>query len=377
MVAAADAAFAADLYGRVAASPGNVVVSPSSVEAVLQMATIGARGATAVQLRHVLHLADRSDAQIVTAAAAVRQSTLDLTDASAGGELRISDRLWLDRVFAASATFVDELRAGWGSPPDRLDFHGDSDAARRDINAAVTSETNGKITGLLAPDAVDSNTKFMLTDAVYLDADWAAKFNVSSTMPGPFTTADGQSKMTPLMHQTTQLGYVRGAGFQTVQLAYAGDRLVMTIVLPDAALAPVEQQLAARGLASFTAGVRPTEVALTLPRFHAPATSALRAPLTALGMTEPFGPAADFGGIATGGGLSLTAAVQSAAVTVDEDGTQAVAATALGGGTSAIQVPPPARVTVTVDRPFLFVISDVRSGVPIFLGRIDDPSATA
>ncbi len=356
---------------------GNVVVSPSSVEAVLQMATIGARAATAVQLRRVLHLDGFSDAQLVAAAAAVRQSTLDLTSASAGGELRTSDRLWLDRAFPASATFIDAVRTGWGSPPGRLDFHGDSDAARRDINAAVAGETNGKITQLLAPDAVDTNTKFMLTDAVYLDADWAAKFTMSSTLPGPFTTPDGRSKMTALMHQTTTLGYSRGAGFQTVQLAYAGDRLVMTIVLPDAALAPIEQQLATSGLASFTAGVRQTAVALTLPRFRAAATSALRAPLTALGMTEPFGPAADFGGIATGGGLSLTAAVQSAAVTVDEDGTQAVAATALGGGTSAIQVPPPARVTVTVDRPFLFVISDVRSGVPIFLGRIDDPSATA
>lgn len=370
----ADAAFASDLYAQVARSAGNIVLSPSSIATVLQMALLGARGATADQLRAALHLGGANDEQLVSAAAATRRALAGLTSQRSAGELLTSDRLWLDNTFAVDQAFAAGLEAGWMTPVTRLAFRTDPNGARDTINAAVAHETDDEITGLLAPGAIGSTTRFVLTDAVYLKADWMTPFDRRDTRPGPFTPPGSGLEQVPVMHETVAAAYLDGPGYQALRIPYVGGRLAMTILLPTQNLAPLEQHLGADGLSSLLTRLHDAEVAVALPTFQVSGSTELTGPLEQIGVTDAFSPSADFSGIdAPANGLSLSGVVHRAVVHVDEAGTEAAAATAAVGGDSAIVAPPIPQAYFTVDRPFLFVITDQTTGLPLFLGRVDDP----
>lgn len=377
-VGEADTAFATDLYTQLAAAAGDIVLSPSSIDTALQMALLGARGTTADQLRAALHLSGATNDQVIAAAAMTRRSLATLTSERSSGELLASDRLWLDNTFEADPAYVAGLEAGWMSPVTPLAFRTDPNGARDTINTAVAQETDNQITDLLAPGTVGSSTRFVLTDAVYLKADWAEPFDPRNTTPGPFTPPGSASEQIPIMHETEQAAYFDGPGYQALRLPYAGGRLAMTILLPAVGLEPLEQRLGADGLSSLLTGLTDAEVAVALPTFEVSGSLTLTGPLERLGVTAAFSPAADFSGIHDpADGLSLSGVVHQAEVRVDEAGTEAAAATALGGGDSAIIAPPRPQVHFTVDRPFLFVITDQTTGLPLFLGRVDDPVPAA
>ena len=274
---AADTGLAADLYTRLATGPGNMVLSPASIATVLQMALPGAGGATAGQMRQVLHLGDTTDAQLIADVAALRRALGGLTSPSTTGELLTSDRVWLDQHLVVAPDFAAGLQAGWQAPVGRVDFAGHPDSARGQINAAVAAETDGQITNLLAPHTITSSTRFVLTDAVYLKGDWSQPFSPSATSPGPFTPSGASPESLPQMHETAPLAYARGQGYQAVQMPYVGGRLAMTILLPDGSVGPLEQRLAAGGLSPLLGGQRPTDVALPQPTFQVPRPAALGA----------------------------------------------------------------------------------------------------
>jgi serpin B len=179
-----------------------------------------------------------------------------------------------------------------------------------------------------------------------------------------------------MMHRTARLGYRRGAGYQAVTLPYAGGLLAMAVVVPDGPLGPLEETLAAGGVGGLLTGVTPHRVSLALPRFKAAASFSLGPSLMSLGVAAAFDrDKADFSGITTAEPLAIGAAVHQALIDVDENGTEAAAATAVGmvRPTAVRQEGPP--IVVTVDRPFLFAIIDAATGRPLFLGRITSPLA--
>jgi serpin B len=186
------------------------------------------------------------------------------------------------------------------------------------------------------------------------------------------------------MRVQARLRYLHGDGFQAVELPYAGARLGMVIVLPDGSPAPGPGDPAGHGpgpaghpgpLGGLLAGLAPRQVSLALPRFRVTSGFGLRPVLAALGMPLAFSAAADFSGITAAQRLRIDEVVHKAYIDVNEEGTEAAAATAVVMTASARFMDPEPPVDMVVDRPFLFAITDPQTGLPLFLGRVTDPAA--
>jgi serpin B len=242
------------------------------------------------------------------------------------------------------------------------------------INQAVADDTAGKITGLLAPGAVSMATRLVLTSAIYLKAAWAETFSERATADAPFYPdgPGGTARSVRMMNGTATRQYVRGDGYQAVVLPYRDSQLAMGVVLPDGPVQALGPALEARGLGGLLAGTARHKVTLALPKFRLETAVDLVPVLRQLGVREAFTADADFGGITQAARLAIDAVAHKAFIDVDEQGTEAAAATAVSfRPLAAVLGPPP--VTMTVDRPFLFAIVHVPTGLPLFLGQVSHP----
>ncbi len=294
------------------------------------------------------------------------------------------------------------------------DFAHAAEQARLKINGVIAEQTAGKIADLLPPRAVSPLTRLVLANAVYLKAAWAQPFPPAATDDAPFYPAPGAAGqgaagsggagpsdagsgdggsggggsggasgagpghpvVVRMMHRTARLGYLRGADYQTVTLPYAGNLLAMVVVLPDGPLGPLEARLAESGVRGLLTGATAQQVSLALPRFTTMASFSLGPALTSLGVAAAFDrDKADFSGITTAEPLSIGAAMHKAFINVDEQGTEAAAATGVVMSRRVAVFQPSPPIVVTVDRPFLFAITDVGTGLPLFLGRVTNPLA--
>jgi serine protease inhibitor len=369
-VLASDGAFGAALYRPLADGRGNLVFSPASIAAALGMALCGARGQTAAEIAAALRLPGPD-----AAAGALRQLSDGLADVPRErATVRAPNTMWVQSGLPVQPGFIAVLRDAAAVSIRDADFVRAADAARREINELIEKQTEGKITDLLAPGVLDGETRLVLANAIYLKAAWAYPFPGTATRDAPFYPEGpgaGPPVTAAMMRLTRELPYVRGRGYQAVQLPYADGRLAMTIVLPDGPLAGLPDDVVA-GIGELPRGARRHRVSLTLPRFRQEAEFGLVPVLRQLGIRRAFGREADFSGITTAEPLHISAVVHKAFIDVDERGTEAAAATAVAVALTAAVIPAPS-VTMTVDHPFLFAITDTDTGPPLFLGRVTRP----
>jgi len=367
--AAADAALGADLFQILTEDATDTVFSPASVASALRIALCGARGQTATELARVLNLDQDPNPQDAAA------TGLRLTLTSGGSAtFRAPNTVWIQSGLPVSAAF--EARLHDAVTLAAADFRAAPEAARTEINRVIASQTEGKISGLLPSGTITALTRLVLASAVYLKAAWTESFPERATADAPFYP-DGRDQpalTVPMMHGTASRAYLRGDGYQAVLLPYRDINLAMAVLLPDGPLAALRPKLAAAGLGGLLAGAARHQVTLSLPRFRLEAAFNLIPALRRLGVAAAFGDNADFGEISEAAPLRIGAVAHKAYVDVDEHGTEAAAATAVVIRAAAAMRPPPA-VTMVVDRPFLFVIHDLPTATPLFIGRIADPSA--
>jgi serpin B len=367
---AADDAFGADLYLLLTEDAPDTVFSPVSVASALRMALCGARGRTAAELARALH--GSPDA----AADGLRATSAAVRDIAADGSLtfRAPSTVWVQSGLPLLPAFTDALREAAAAAPADADFAGAPEAARAEINDVIAEQTAGKITGLLSPGAVTALTRLVLTSAMYLKAAWAEPFGENDTRDAPFHPdgADRPGPDVPMMRGTAARAYRRGDGYQAVLLPYRGGGLAMAVVLPDGPVAALRPAIEAGGLRGLLDGTSRHQVTLSMPRFRLEAAFDLVPVLRRLGVSEAFTRQADFGGITAAERLAIGAVAHKAYVDVDEHGTEAAAATAVVFTASAVMRPPP-RVTMVVDRPFLFAIVHTPTGLPLFLGQVSHP----
>jgi serpin B len=366
--AAADDAFGTDLYLMLSEQAANTVFSPVSVASVLQMALCGARGQTAAELAGALHLDGSPD----TAAEALRTVSAVVSDVTAGGTVtfRAPAAVWVQSGLPLRPDFTARL----GQAVTEADFAGAPQQARAQINRVIAEQTEQKITGLLPASAVDERTRLILTSAIYLKAGWVQTFPERATADAPFYPdgPDRPSRTVRMMHGTAARMYVRGDGYQAVLLPYQGGSLAMAVVLPDGPLAGLSPALAAGGVRGLLAGTARYQVTLALPRFRLETAFGLISVLQRLGVRQAFTDGADFTGITGAARLLINAIAHQAYIDVDEQGTEAAAATAVSFRPSSVfRAPEP--VTMTVDRPFLFAIVHGPTGLPLFLGQVSQP----
>jgi serpin B len=362
-LAAADAAFARSLWSTLAPRDGNIVLSPASIATALQMAYVGARGQTAAEMARTLRLGPNATPTDVAAAASRLLAALAPLAHDKKTLLTIADEVWLQKSFPVLADFRAAMTTGFGSAFELADFAGHPDDARREINDAVAAQTHDRIRDLLPAGTDLSASRLVLTNAIYLKAAWASPFEKSMTAPASFTRADGNVVRPQTMRDTGYFDFAAAAGYQAIRLPYDGDRLAMTLLLP-AKGHPLTWPAAAPAYHS-------EHVDLELPKFKFSWEDDLAQTLGSLGMPTAFTERSDFGGMASTP-LHIGLVRHKAFIAVDENGTEAAAATgvAMAGAAAA-----PSPVTsLRFDRPFLFSIDDTATGLPLFLGKVADPT---
>ncbi|MFH1465392.1 MAG: serpin family protein [Pseudomonadota bacterium] len=360
-----DAAFALDLYRNLAArGPGNVFISPVSISLALAMTRAGARGETAAEMDRALHL-DLPQERLNPAFGALQASLA----AEGPWTLAIANRLWGQQGFGFEAPFLELTRVFYGAGIEGLDF-GAPEAARQTINAWVSEHTAGHIPELIPEGLLDSSTTLVLTNAVWFKGTWKEPFDPAKTAPGPFTTAGGAQVEVPFMRQEAHARWGQTDDATLLVMPYTGDRLELLLALPhaDDGLPALEAGLSPAALAAWEDALHPAKVAILLPRFTLSTDYELSEPLAALGMPLAFGGGADFSGITKATSLFISAVVHKAWIGVDEQGTEAAAATAVAMTRSAGPRP-----SFRADHPFMFLIRDTETGAILFMGRYCEP----
>jgi serine protease inhibitor len=368
---AADTAFGLDVLGAWCRRDptDNIVLSPESLATGLGLAYLGARGATASAMARVLHLPALGPALL--AGLHARSGALRGLDGP-GVTVAGSDHVWADPSLTTERGYLNDVATGYGAGLWRVPLLTDTGRAVGQINASIDAATRGHIPHLLTPGEL-SGSGWVLTDALYLDAAWAAPFQASQTKSGPFTTAAGGHVSARLMHGNGFRVSASG-GWTAVSLPYRGGKLSMIALLPAAGSGSGGcPALPAATLARMEAALaRPArEAAIALPKVSLNSSATMREPLTALGMGVAFGGDADFSGLSRQA-CCIGAVVHAATLAVAEKGTVASAATGVGILPSAEPVP---LARVVFDRPYLLLVTDNATGEPLFMARVADPAA--
>jgi serpin B len=373
-------AFGLDLYGRLAAQEAgkNLVISPASIALALAMARAGAKGQTAAEMDAVLRDlgTDANAAWVAALHLALNARTAsfeDETGAKHDVTLRVVNAPFAQRDYALEQPYLEALSSRLDAGLRLVDYKTAAEAARVAINAWVAGQTEDRIKELIATGTLDTDTRLVLVNAMYLKAAWRDPFSEDSP-DAPFTLADGTVIQVPTMlGGGSDVPYATGDGWQAVQVPYVGGTLGMLVILPDD-LATFEAGLDAAALDAITGALDPSTVYLRLPRFAAQTSTDVGELLTAMGMPTAFTSAADFTGITTEEPLQIGAVIHQANIDVSEKGTEAAAATAVEMVAGSAPAEP---VELQVDHPFLFALRDLETGAVLFLGRVADPSAAS
>jgi len=368
-------AFALNLYQALKGRPGNLFFSPYSISQALAMTYAGARGETEQQMAQALYFnlpqaGLHPSFQSLDQDLARRGQGAQDQDAQ-GFRLNVANALWGQQGYQFLPAFLDLLSQSYGAGLQFVDYINAAEQARTTINDWVSQQTEGKIKDLIPAGELDSLTRLVLTNAIYFNAAWATPFDERATQDGVFTRLDGSQVQVPMMKQTGSLGYAGGSGYQAVELPYDGYELSMVILLPaQGKFAAFEDSLDAARTEAILKELAPGQVALTMPRFKFDSQFSLKDALSEMGMPLAFTSDADFSGMTGNRELFISAVLHKAYVSVDEAGTEAAAATAVEMSLTSAPASP---VEVTVDRPFLFLIRDLKTGTLLFLGRVVDP----
>jgi serpin B len=375
--------FAFDIYQQLASNPAletnDLFFSPYSISSALLMAYAGAEGETKAQMEAALQLQDGESA--LEAINALNQYFARLNEESQESEfddfqLLVNNAVWGEQSYTLLDAYLETLAKFFGAGLFQMDFINNPDGAREQINEWVAEQTNQMIPNLLGPGTISSDTRVVLTNTIYFIASWVREFEETATRDEAFTLLDGSQVMVPMMNQTDRFGYVLGDGFQMVELPYVGGQTSMIAIVPDeGTFTEFEASLTGERFAEIINAERTfKEVELAFPKFEVETSFSVTDVLKALGMTDAFDPmTADFSGITGNRDLVISDVVHQAVVKLDEQGTEAAAATAvIMEVTSAMPEEEPP-VVIRFDRPFIFAIVNPETGTILFVGRILNP----
>jgi serpin B len=364
--------FAFDLYAQLAEQEGNLFFSPYSISTALGMTFAGARGATARQMSEVQHFSlegeklHRAFGQLESQLAAVQEKGII--------RLNVANALWAQKDYRFLDQFFELVTTHYRAQLSYADFKAAYEAARQEINAWVERQTNDKIKELLKPGVLDALTRLVLVNAIYFKGLWASQFEEKATEDAPFWVKPDTSVDVPMMFQEEEFGYTEAEDLQIIALPYEGNDLSMIILLPKevSGLGQLERSLTWGDLDSWLASLEMVKLRVYLPRFKITSEFGLAQTLRLMGMLDAFDPnRADFSGMDGTRMLFISAVVHKAFVDVNEEGTEAAAATGVVLGLTSVAIPPP---VFRADHPFLFLIRDNRSGSILFTGRLADPT---
>lgn len=364
--------FALQLYQELRTTKANLFFSPYSISSALAMTYAGARGKTAEQMAETLHFPQAQDA-LHPAFADLATHFQDI-QATGNVALNIANALWLQEDFDVLASFLTRVKESYQAGVFQVDFHQAYEEVRKNINTWVAEQTKQKIQNLLTPGTLSALTRLVLTNAIYFKGNWATQFDPEQTQEEAFWVCPEKEVMTPMMHRKSQAKYGENETMQIVQFPYNGEEVSMVVLLPKTrgGLAAMERQLSLETLTSWIELSSLREVEIFFPKCTLSSQFSLAKTLKTMGMADAFSDNADFSGIEPGKSLSISDVIHKAFVEINEEGTEAAAATAVIIGVTSVSEPQPLPV-FKADHPFLFLIRDNRTGSILFLGKITNP----
>jgi len=368
--------FAFDLYQALKDTDGNIFYSPYSISLALAMTYAGARGETKTQMADTLGFTLpqqrlHSEMHNLDAELASRGEGAEGKDGE-GFRLNIVNALWGQKDFEFLQEFLDTLDENYGAAPREVDFIEEPEQARITINDWVSEQTEERIEDLIPPGVINALTRLILTNAIYFNAAWMNRFAEADTSDGPFYLIDGGTVTVPMMKQTEPFRYASGNGYQAIELPYDGNELSMVVLLPEEGrFEKFQSSLDAQVLGEILSKMERKEVHLTMPKFEFESEFSLKKTLSEMGMPVAFSDRADFSGMTGIRNLKIAEVIHKAFVAVDEDGTEAAAATAVIIELTAAPMEP---VEMTIDHPFIFLIRDIETESILFIGRVMNPA---
>lgn len=363
--------FCFELYQQLRDRDGNLFFSPYSISTALAMTYGGARGETETEMAAVLHLSGEQAA--VHGGFSHLQTQLNAVQEKGNVQLSIANALWAQQGYAFLDSFLELTKSHYGAGVRFVDFAGNTEAARVEINTWVEEQTREKIKDLIKQGMLEPATALVLCNAIYFKGNWFSQFEKERTRDADFFVAPEKTVQVSMMNQSTDVKFRRFDGFSAIELPYTGNALSMVVFLPEQqdGLAVFEDQLKQETVMAWLADLAntsPSEVSISLPKFKTTCEFELSSALAEMGMPRAFSDA-DFSGMTGRKDLFISKVVHKAFVDVNEEGTEAAAATAVIMDKASIRP-----LTFRGDHPFVFLIRDNATGSMLFAGRIVDPT---
>ncbi|MDI6867670.1 serpin family protein [Methanoculleus sp.] len=369
-VAAGNNQFAFDLYRRLATDPahaeGNLFFSPYSIASALAITYEGARGTTADEIRAVLHLPTNETLR--------REGFADLNAALNSGSgnytLRTANALWAEETHSFLPEYIETAARWYGAKATGLDFINNPGGSRETINRWVEEKTEDRIRDLLPPGSIGPLTRLVITNAIYFKGTWVEQFDPAETTEEAFRVSPNETVTVPMMHRNAVYPYTETGTLQVLEMPYAHGNeteLAMLVLLPkDDNLTAAEEALDTERLARLRESLVSQNVRVSFPKFTLETEYSLPPTLAAMGMSTAFTDGADLSGMDGTRDLFITGIFHKAFVEVNEEGTEAAAATGVvagGGVTPRFQA----------DHPFIFLVIEKDHGTILFMGRVVNP----
>jgi serpin B len=367
--------FALALYQALRDQDGNLIYSPYSIFQALLMTAAGAEGATASQMASVLGV-DLNNPEIHNLMNALNKALTTqpeyLQSDAQPLTFNIANAVWAQKDFHFEQSFLDTLSANYNAGLKLVDFNKPEDA-RALINLWVAAQTNEKIQELIPEGLLDQMTRMVLTNAIYFKGAWSNQFEEKDTEDGSFTLLDGSSKTVTFMHGNFTLSALVSDKIQAIRLPYEGGTYAMAAIMPLENFAEFEAQLTAADLEQLLNSLQSSSaiVDLSMPKFQAESRFGLGEILAGLGMPDAFdAQKADFSGMTGKPDLMISSVLHQATIDVNEEGTEAAAATAVAASVTSM---PGQSYSIRLDKPFIYVIYETTTNTITFMGRVVNP----
>ena len=375
--------FAFDLYAQLKNQDGNLFFSPYSISTALAMTYAGAKCETAEHIAQTLHFPECNGSESPGWMRTTEQfhrafgrliDRLNQQGRKGDYQLSLANALWGQKGYPFLDSFIELNGQYYHAGLENVDFVKETEKSRLKINQWVEDQTQDKIKDLIPEGILDAMTRLVLTNAIYFKGDWASKFDKDNTSDAPFYLLSDETVTVPLMFQKEKFNYGQTDALQLLELPYKGDDLSMLVLLPKekGGLADLEEQLTTETLAEWQKRMRKREVKVHLSKFKMTSKFSLSDTLAAMGMPDAFdGTKADFSRIDGSRSLYISEVLHKAFVEVNEEGTEAAAATGVIISRTSLPAPPP---VFCADHPFVFVIKDNNTQSILFIGRVADPT---
>jgi serine protease inhibitor len=361
--------FAFDLYSELdKKEQGNIFYSPYSISAALAMTYEGAKGKTADEMKSVFHF---PEINVLRPNFAAIYS--DINKQNPDYELKTGNALWVQKDYAFLQEYLTTVEKYYGGKASNLDFASETEKSRQTINTFIEEQTNNRIKDLIPEGILNSMTRLVLTNAIYFKGTWEWEFDKSKTIEQDFKITPTNIVKTQMMHmkpEKADFNYLKTEELQILELPYKGDKISMLILLPKDNIDAIKSSLTADKLNEYKSQMQETKLdSIYLPKFEFDAKLNMKNTLSNLGMPTAFSMEADLSGMDGSTNLYIQEVIHQAFVKVDEQGTEAAAATAVIVGLKSAM---PTNV-FNADHPFVFIIQDKETGNILFMGRVTDP----